>query len=750
MPTQWRTIAPIVGRTATQCLERYQKLLDEAEAREASELGLGGPEGGEGAPAAEDARRLKPGEVDVDQETKAARPDPVDMDEDEKEMLSEARARLANTQGKKAKRKARERQLEEARRLAALQKKRELKAAGIILRHKPKKGSGMDYNADIPFNKQPAPGFYDVSDENAKRMAAPVGQSLREIEGKRRIDLEDLDERKKKRKNDKGGAQENTQFIAAREAQIQKLKETEQIFKRRKLNLPQPQVGEAELEDIVKIGRSGQTVRDMVGGEGATGKLIGDYDALSKARTAKTPRTAPQEDNVMAEALNLRDMTTSQTPLLGDENTPLHGPSAGAGTGFEGATPRHHVSATPNPLATPLRPGQDIEATPQSSVAGQTPLRTPMRDSLSINQDGSMSYGDTPRELRMREQASRKLLQAGFASLPAPENNFEFDDPETEELGDEVDQEDVPPEEDAAERDARLERLAREEEARILARRSAVVKQDLPRPVSVNFQRLIDDLAEASPAQSEVEKEAGLLIDYELAQLMLHDAIVHPLPASSVPAGTVSQYEIPDDEDMVSARQEIHKELAQTMGLPGASETQIRESINVAASEDDAFMSGGWVQLRQSLVFDSQTGVWVEQQTMSESSQRGSLSIRVAELHEKMVDESGRASKSEKKLAKQLGGYQMINKKLNDRIATAMHTLRDQQKNLIGLEQLKVTEDIAGPQRVVEKREEVEKLEKRERDLQDRYADLAAQRKALVDEITGVSLDHFTRTLHSS
>ena len=50
----------------------------------------------------------------------------------EKEMLSEARARLAKTQGKKAKRKARERQLEEARRLAVLQKKRELKAAGIM------------------------------------------------------------------------------------------------------------------------------------------------------------------------------------------------------------------------------------------------------------------------------------------------------------------------------------------------------------------------------------------------------------------------------------------------------------------------------------------------------------------------------------------------------------------------------------------------------------------------------------------
>lgn len=55
----------------------------------------------------------------------------------EKEMLSEARARLANTQGKKAKRKARERQLEEARRLAMLQKRRELKAAGIMCVIKP-------------------------------------------------------------------------------------------------------------------------------------------------------------------------------------------------------------------------------------------------------------------------------------------------------------------------------------------------------------------------------------------------------------------------------------------------------------------------------------------------------------------------------------------------------------------------------------------------------------------------------------
>jgi len=81
MPTQWRTIAPIVGRTATQCLERYQKLLDEAETKENEELGLAGPSGDIG-PSADDIRRLRPGEIDPDPETKPARPDPIDMDED--------------------------------------------------------------------------------------------------------------------------------------------------------------------------------------------------------------------------------------------------------------------------------------------------------------------------------------------------------------------------------------------------------------------------------------------------------------------------------------------------------------------------------------------------------------------------------------------------------------------------------------------------------------------------------------------
>jgi pre-mRNA-splicing factor CDC5/CEF1 len=115
--------------------------------------------------AADDPRRLRPGDVDPNPEGRPARPDPIDMDEDEKEMLAEARARLANTRGKKAKRKAREAMLEEARRLATLQKKRELKAAGIDIRGKGKRRRGIDYNQEVAFDLGGPKGTFDTTAE---------------------------------------------------------------------------------------------------------------------------------------------------------------------------------------------------------------------------------------------------------------------------------------------------------------------------------------------------------------------------------------------------------------------------------------------------------------------------------------------------------------------------------------------------------------------------------------------------------
>ena len=86
-----------------------------------------------------------------------------------------------------------------------------------------------------------------------------------------------------------------SKFIAARDAQIQKLKEAESIGQRRKLVLPIAQVGEFELEDIVKIGRARKNVKALVfAGSDAGGRLLSDYEGLVTARMAGTSRTAPR------------------------------------------------------------------------------------------------------------------------------------------------------------------------------------------------------------------------------------------------------------------------------------------------------------------------------------------------------------------------------------------------------------------------------------------------------------------------
>ena len=57
------------------------ELLDKAEAKENEELGLAGSSDDIGI-SVDDIRRLRPGEIDPDPETKPARPDPIDMDDD--------------------------------------------------------------------------------------------------------------------------------------------------------------------------------------------------------------------------------------------------------------------------------------------------------------------------------------------------------------------------------------------------------------------------------------------------------------------------------------------------------------------------------------------------------------------------------------------------------------------------------------------------------------------------------------------
>ncbi|GAO16785.1 uncharacterized protein UV8b_06782 [Ustilaginoidea virens] len=685
MPTQWRTIAPIVGRTANQCLERYQKLLDEAEARESYSLGLTGPDGGETqAPSADDVRRLRPGELDPDPETKPARPDTIDLDEDEKEMLSEARARLANTQGKKAKRKARERQQEESRRIASLQKRRELKTAGINIKILTRKKGEMDYNADIPFEKRAAPGFYDTSEELRRNelQRKALDPQKQNLATKRKGD-DDEDGERKRRKNDKEGLTQS-QKAAIKAGQMQKIREAEQSSKRRPLSLPAPQVSEGELEEIIKMGKMGDAASAAASKSenDATRGFIRSYTTLNTNAPIRTPKAPEQEDHIANEIRNIRALNETKSALLGGENTPLHQGAAGS-TGFEGITPRKQVMATPNPLATPLRSGAAGGATP--GRPGQTPMRTP-RDSFALNRADGTAAGATPRDLRMQQLAVRNQLRSGLASLPKPKDTeweFEIPDEQQDEGGVEARRE-----EDAAERDRReQERRAAEEELE-RRRRTQVMQRELPRPTLVDLPALLDR-AESLP------DAAQAMIARETALLMANDAAQYPLPGSQV-RGDVGPLERFDDASLADANLLILSE-----SRPRPSPEAIQAFFDSRA--DDSLLLG--------------LGCYDADEQQQEAAMRGAFNA--AEISIMASAEHG--AKLQERLALRLGGYQKRQKMLKDKLGGAADALEKARDALSAFKTLAVSEDVGIERRLQALRDEVTHVTRREREAQDEY-----------------------------
>ncbi|KAF9640241.1 putative cell division control protein [Lasiodiplodia theobromae] len=702
MPTQWRTIAPIVGRTATQCLERYQKLLDEAEAKENDELALGGPEGGEtAAPSADDVRRLRPGELDPDPESKPARPDTIDLDEDEKEMLSEARARLANTQGKKAKRKARERQLEESRRLAVLQKRRELKNAGINIKVTTVKKGQMDYNADIPFEKAPAPGFYDTREEEDRneRQREAFDPRKQQLANKRKADQADEGEDRKKRKNDKGGAAAIS-AAAQKAAQMQKIREAEQSSKRRGLVLPAPQVSEGELEEIVKMGMVGERASQLAGSSDneATRGLISNYSNMVGSTPIRTPRAPQEEDHIANEIRNARARTETQSALLGGENTPMYEEGT---TGFGGAAPSKQAVATPNPMATPFRQG-GVGATPMRQGPGATPMRTP-RDNFSLNRENGMQLvGQTPRDIRLREKAMRGDIKSKFAALPKPkETEWELELPEEQ-------QEIINPEtseEDAAIRDQRNKEIREARERIEFARQTQAYQKALPRPTIVEVNAMLEKaLAATDPAEKAVLEEMTILIANDAKRF-----------GKAKVSGAVKPVESFEDDALQRARMEIALELSSD-----------------ESKKDTEEFERAWEQLHGSSILPGLAGYGEdeidEQQLMTEAFDN---------IQEKIMATAQQGNKIEKKLGLHLGGYQQRAKTLRQKIVDAAEAYDKTRMDLDSFRTLQISEEAAIPRRLDALREEVAFVSRREREAQEAYRSLKEELDMLEEGVNG-------------
>lgn len=429
------------------------------------------------------------------------------------------------------------------------------------------------------------------------------------------------------------------------------------------------------------------------------------------------------------EARNLRNMTVAQTPLLGDENTPLHRPESG-GTGFEGATPRHQTAFTPNPLATPLNRSRDVSVTPRTDVGvSATPLRTPMRDNLSINPEERTSFvGDTPREQRMRAASAKRSLQAGFMNLPKPENNFELLVPEDEEEDGVEASGMVLSEEDAAERDARLRRKREEEERKALARRSMALQLGLPRPPNVDLDRLLSDLSLVPSGELDLQ-QAQRLMDMEVARLLQHDSIAYPLPGTSSSGDTQSTYEMPEDEYIAAAKEAIQLELSTAVGFPGAPAVQVKDGVIALSKNESIEPSSSWAALKEELAFDQISGRWVESSSLSLEARVAGYAYLLEECRVTMGREATRAAKVEKKLGVTLGGYMHRASDLSRQLAEAFEQLGGMTVEVESFERLRMNENATGPGRVSRVREEVEVLERREQGLQAAYQDLARERE---------------------
>eukprot|EP01119_Soliformovum_irregulare_P003939 TRINITY_DN14970_c0_g1_i1.p1 TRINITY_DN14970_c0_g1~~TRINITY_DN14970_c0_g1_i1.p1 ORF type:complete len:736 (+),score=241.09 TRINITY_DN14970_c0_g1_i1:66-2273(+) len=659
MPNQWKTISPMVGRTASQCLEHYERLLDAAQEKEVD---------GE-----DDPRRLRPGEIDPNPESKPARPDPIDMDEDEKEMLSEARARLANTKGKKAKRKAREKQLDEARRLAMLQKRRELKAAGIELPKPKRKIKGIDYNKEVPFQKKPPPGFFEV-DWDAETPKAQFNRpTLDSLEGKRRRESEE-ESRKKDAKKQKNREKFDLPGIIAR---ISEINDPKHVILRTKLSLPAPTLDDADLEELSKLTADEQR-RLTASGEGSavTQSLLTNYAStpLASQQAQRTPlpsRTPMREDFVRKEAQNLIALTAQQTPLMGGDNPELHD------SDFKGVKPPNMDAKTPNAMATPLR-----------NQGGFTPQRKGTSNALVLAD-------------------AKSSLRSALKNLPAPKDDFQIELPELpDELTSEPERE---LEADTSDIIAAQERRRQELEDIKLNLRSEACKRDLPRP-----HQLTPEFLKGSAPSTPNLRSAQDLIHKEMIALIRYEAAEFPYKFAHIPEST-ADYHNPSEEAIALAKIMIGSEK--------------REMLAGRELDLEGF-SKAYEEIDRDVLFMPSNPTIISRSTANKKD----IAEYLADSFQKIKGQMGKEAMRAKKLGEKANIYNAKHieksKHTIQEIQSLLEEIQKRSTTLDSLRSLQSEERKAVPFRLDQLRELVQFQDERESELQKRYASLVSELSA--------------------
>ena len=793
MPAQWRTIGPLVGRTGGQCQERYERLLDEAAG------------GGDEETSGSAARKLRPGEIDPHPETKPARPDPIDMDEDEIEMLQEARARLANTQGKKAKRKTREKMLNEAKRLADLQKRRELKAAGLLDGAASKRGRNrreIDLGVEIPFHKPAPAGFHSTREEDEKAETIR-NQRLKDVDYKRIREMQyrsrDREAKEKQKREEariRSLERSNMQYVVA---EVSKRNDPMQIGKGRRgeLTMPEPMVGEDELRRVGKATeeeREAMAALEAGGTKGATDALLGDYSDRPLPTPMRTPaasaRGPTKSELIQREALNLRALSTGQTPLLGEENAELIEGGAGTGTSLNAAA----LGATP----IVGRKADDDDDTANFRKGNPTPLTfTSRRDELGLNSEsqggmrplselrsvtghddaasvGASSFGastfaskmslrEMAREERRRAKRARQDLEEALKNLPAPQFDYELAVPEDVTTEEDDDTHDGMGKKfrikDAAEEDREeLERLRKEAE-RLYEEQSSVIKRpDLPRPrVAVSLERL-NTAVDLSGEEKGLEL-AAKLVNEEMMVLIGHDTFSNPVavdksdPIISALASdgkkkdkkdkkrkhhsldTPPSLEYFSEETLLDAKQLLEDEMKtiaqekrELLSKTGIFYENDSDILNAAAQ--NLIKNSIYPETELQFNMDNNDKGWTN--SSNESAKKQNLHAEYAAIQNALKHLDKSCSKLQQKLEIQTGGYSQRSKTLIDSSYQTFAELQHSKIEESVYSCLRSHETRGASLRIERMQEEVEGLEEEEAKKQKKYGELMHMKNRLM------------------
>ena len=146
--------------------------------------------------------------------------------------------------------------------------------------------------------KKPAPGFYDTSEENYQALDADL----------RKIQQQDLDGELRSEKEGRERKKDKQRLKQKRESELPSaILQTNGVSeinkKRSKLVLPAPQISDAELQEVVKVGQASEVARQTAEESGITNSasstLLSEYNVTNNSIALRTPRTPASQDRIL-------------------------------------------------------------------------------------------------------------------------------------------------------------------------------------------------------------------------------------------------------------------------------------------------------------------------------------------------------------------------------------------------------------------------------------------------------------------